>query len=263
MAKLSAKQKKKRRRKALNIFILLIFLTGLVLSFTVFFEIEAIEVTGETMYGSEVVVRSSGIKVGDNMFRFFKSSKEEAIETKLPYIDEAVIHRKLPSTIVIELTPSVEAGAIQFDGGYAIFSKTDKVLCIESAPPDDVPVILGVTLAKCSVGESLATEDSTSQTTMLSIAAYLSDYGFIEKTDIIDVSDHLELAFVYDDRVLVTVGTSADIEYKLQMFSEVMTNRCDEDFFGYIDVSTAGKATVGANSGILDEHYPDFYSAIS
>ena len=101
-----AKKKKKtasvyiwRRISAILIFAAVV--TGIVLSLTVFFNIENIEVRGSLeIYTKQEVSNASGLRKGDNIFRFSAYNTKNKIMRELPYISEVIIKRYLPSSML-------------------------------------------------------------------------------------------------------------------------------------------------------------------
>ena len=59
---------------------------GLILSLTVFFKTETIEVEGSTKYQPGAIIGTAGIQVGDNLFRIDDQQVEKALTSTYPYI---------------------------------------------------------------------------------------------------------------------------------------------------------------------------------
>lgn len=253
------KYRKKRLRAALNVFLLLAVLCGVVLSLTVFFKIETINIEGESDYTEQQVLSALGLEAGDNLFLFLRSARAARITRTLPYIEAAVITRTLPSTVTVTLTAAAKTACVQTEIGYAVVGRDMKVLDILSRPSGDAPLLLGVEAQTAAVGEKLEITAGTAGSSAFEIAQLLEAYGFIEKVGVIDVQNKLAVQFVYDGRILVSLGTVSDTEYKLRMFRELIDNRLSTDFAGYVDLTVAGEAVVGADELCVAEEYPDLF----
>ena len=98
-------QNDRRRRGNMTLHYSLIAFIALVifviLSLTVFFNIETADIIGSSIYSADEIIAASGIKGGDNMIRKNMSKAEKNIVSQLTYIEEAHITRKLPSSLEI------------------------------------------------------------------------------------------------------------------------------------------------------------------
>ena len=63
------RQRKKQRRRLLSrICIAVLVLLAIIFAPTIFFQVSTIDVSGDTRYKSEELIKSTGVKEGDNMF---------------------------------------------------------------------------------------------------------------------------------------------------------------------------------------------------
>lgn len=108
MASVRHNRKRKRRRSRFGVLFKLLCLVALVAALTfgatVFFQVEAIAVTGNNRYTQEEIIAASGVQVGDNLFRMSKKQISEQILHQLPYVESVSILRGLPSTITFQVT---------------------------------------------------------------------------------------------------------------------------------------------------------------
>ncbi|MBR2040689.1 MAG: FtsQ-type POTRA domain-containing protein [Clostridia bacterium] len=100
------RQKKIRKRRLTAFFIIFVILavcTAVVLSFTVFFPIESIKITGSKIYSAEEILDASKIVKGDNLFAVSQKKTQTAIKHKLPFVDEIkFVHSRRDAPIVRE-----------------------------------------------------------------------------------------------------------------------------------------------------------------
>ena len=83
--KSTKKNTKRKRRKALRpafFAMLALFLISVlaVLSLTVFFEVESVNVSGESIYSQEAVINTAGIKDGQNLLRLNNNKISDKLE---------------------------------------------------------------------------------------------------------------------------------------------------------------------------------------
>lgn len=104
---MAARKVKKHRRSRGRLGKVLLFLcvaavlAAMTVGATVFFQVEQIEVSGNYRYTQEEIVAVSGIEVGDNLFRMNKFAIQDHVKEEMPYIEDILIRRRLPSTITV------------------------------------------------------------------------------------------------------------------------------------------------------------------
>ena len=117
-------RKKRRRKKNFSLYYITCFLAIscalTILSLTVFFKINKITVTGSSKYSQEEIIFNSGIQSGENLIRTNTQKAEEMLLTNLVDIESVKIVRKLPSEIIIEVTPVVPYAVLQVEGLYYV-----------------------------------------------------------------------------------------------------------------------------------------------
>lgn len=100
------KQHKHRRSKGrlgklIQLLFVLAVLAALTVGATVFFQVEDVVVTGNHRYSEEEIISAAGIQAGDNLFRMNKFAIQDHVLEEMPYLEDILIRRKLPSTITI------------------------------------------------------------------------------------------------------------------------------------------------------------------
>ena len=104
---MAARKQKKYRRgrgrlgKILLFLCVVAVLAAMTVGATVFFQVEQIEVSGNQRYTQEEIVAVTGIKAGDNLFRMNKFAIQDHVKEEMPYIEDILIRRRLPSTITV------------------------------------------------------------------------------------------------------------------------------------------------------------------
>lgn len=124
-------KKKRRKKKAKVLFFTLLFvlmmITLTILSMTVFFNAETINVEGNTRYTDKEILEVGGLKIGQNLFRLDKFEVIEKMES-LPYVKEVTISRSLPNTLNVEVTENQPVVWVECDGKAAILNEEYRVL---------------------------------------------------------------------------------------------------------------------------------------
>lgn len=243
-----SRRRRRRRRgnRALHYIVLLVFVFVALaaLSLTVLFKVERVTVVGTDKYPPDQVARASGIHEGENLFRIDKSAAIQNILEQYPYIEAVEVRRRLPGTVQIDVTQCRPAAAIADGDEFLLITRGGKVL--ERGLifiPEDTPLVSGFGAQGARPGDSLA-ESAGEQLVML---GYLFDAvdqtGFGEITNV-DLSDRLNMKVVYENRLVLELGTEADLPYKLDFIREMIENHLAADAEGIIDATNAQKSRV-------------------
>lgn len=240
---------------ACTVILLLMAAVCIVLSLTVFFQIETITVTGNSRYTAEEILEASGIRNGQNLFRTNVEKAGAQIEQSKPYIHVATVRRKLPASIAItvEETSSAVLGAISGDG-YVLLDRDLKVLERGSGalPQGVAEVRLGALTAERE-GETVQAENADSVRALSTVLAAADQAGLTGLT-YYDVTDPSNMILTYSGRLDAVLGGRENMEKKMAMLAEVVrrNDTTDPQKTGTIDLRVNGKAylsgtrTVGA-----------------
>lgn len=217
------KQNKKRRlknsvRNALITtgLLLLLLAVGVVLSLTVFFKIEVIDITGSGMYSSEEITAYCFVDVGDNLFLIDKEKCAEVLEQKLPYIYDVEITRKLPSTLQLNITEASPAYKIKNeDGSYILLDDRFKVLNNNSADSSEGAVeIQNVSIVSSENGLLIGFENEEVQTCLNELSSIIKKLNITEATAVSSDGKNNN-CIVYENRIILKLGSSENLEDKI------------------------------------------------
>ncbi len=238
----------KRRRKASTRFysilvVLFAVAIGVTLCMTVFFNIQTIQVQGETRYEAEEIIRVSGIAKGKNLLLADTKGGEEDLTVKLPYIGSAHIVRKLPATVVIEVEETTPAYAVQMEGGWAVADQTGKTLEYLQGQIPSVPVVVGISVTGAPPGSPMEFEDEEQKKKLTDLTNALKENNLIEKTNQMDFTNGSDITVLYDNRVTLKCGGAVDLDAKLAMAKEAIARKAPDGQKATI-VLTSTQATV-------------------
>lgn len=273
----NAKRHRQRHKKnyALHyIFLTLVFAATLVvLSLTVLFKIEDIQINGADLVNKAVVVELSGVKIGDNLIKIDKKKMEKNIIKQEYLIDSITVKRKFPSTLVINLEMSDAEMCIKQGGEFYFFNNTLRL--IERSKTNTHPKITmfrGVTVGAKKIAdpkssgvssEPVNAEDYKENEMGDFVEMKLGDYlvendenglamclrirDALKKTKIpsitsVDMRDPVSVDFFFEDRIMIKVGTVTDLEAKLSSAYRVIENELIDNEEGVLDVQIAKKA---------------------
>lgn len=224
--------------KVLSVFLI----SGTVIAaLTLFFRVDTILVTGAKRYTQEDVIAASGIEFGDNLYLLNKPTVVRQIQETLPYIERVKrIDRKLPDTLLIEVTECGTPLALVQDGGTWLISPRGKIVeMLETEATGTYSVISGCRLLSPAVGTplALATEYSEQETSLLELIAALENAGMLASMDAIRMDELDYLSMDYMGRFTVRLPYGADYAYKLRFLQAVIDNeKIQDNMTGTIDM---------------------------
>lgn len=271
------KRRRTGRRTIHHVLLLLFFLgAGLVLSLTVFFKVEAVNVIGTDKYDPLELAKVSGVAEGDNLFRISKEAIIANLTGPYPYIESVEVSRRIPSTVEITVTQSVPSGAVKEGENYVLITADGKVLERGTIYiPENIPLIKGLDTTgvepggylgaweKEPVSEAETEEEDAERKAELKEARLARDaekaakaktvkdslvmveylFKAIAENDFtsitnVDVTDRLNMTIMYENRLLLELGTEADLPYKLELIRETIAS-LPADARGSLDASRA------------------------
>lgn len=248
---------KKRRRKGVRlsgkgvalIAAVLAVTVGVVLSLTVLFPVNSIKVSGNTVYTADEVIKASGITSGENVILSGRKA-EQNICRLLPYISKVDVGRSLSGTVTLKVTETKATAAFIFANKYAITDGT-KVLEIADKLPDGMMLVYtAVTAATPGSNIELSEEVSESYNALLQ-SLKKSGIGSITR---IEMTSAVGIKLIYDDRLVLEVGTISDVDKKLQHAATVIDEaerKYGKDVEGTIKLKWVGS---GGNDSYFKQH---------
>ncbi len=240
-----ARAKRNRRMRLYKIAALCLICMGVIATVFVLFQIESIEIVGQTQYTNTQILEAFGTEIGDNMFLFDANEKISNMQKILPYIENVNIIRKLPGTITIEVTQANEVYSMSCISGWAVLSESLRVLSIAPTQPEQLTYINGISANEPVLGQAVQVEDERQFAVVSDIISYANTYELLPITNI-DLSDILQINFTYNDKIKIILGTSNDMENKIE-WAKYLTTPTNEDALGenskgVLDVSNRDSA---------------------
>lgn len=197
-------RKRRERRKAKQVILLVVLTIALIaFSFSGFFTVTAIEVSGNSYFTAEEIVNMAHAEKGSNiLYRPGKKQITEYLEAN-PYIRSVKVKRKLPGTIVIEVEERPQTAAVIYDDDYLIIDN-EGILLRKTATSPKLTLVEGIKISKIALGEKLGAEDEALMDRTIEML------NSMEQNDLyftrIKMSELYVKAYIYDS--LVCKGTA-------------------------------------------------------
>ena len=244
---------KKRKNKAIRflirrvavVLIALLLLFGVFFTISLFFHIEVIDVKGQLeIYTKEDIVDASGLSLNGNMFLFSSYRVQNRIMNSMPYVAKVNVVRKLPSTVSIQVEEADNALALPMDGKLYLMSRNFTIIDNVNDFSGKCLQIYGLTPKSLKTGDVLEdAEDEDHMKHLEMIVDGMESHEVLSSATAINVENRLQLLVLYDDRIIVDLGTTSNLERKMRMFHEMVSNQLSAQDKGRLDLSVSGKAT--------------------
>ena len=188
----------------------------IVLSLTVLFKITDINITGNSIYTVEEIRAVLPIKENDNLFISDTKGASNKLKETLPYIYDAKIRRKIPSTINIEITETpVIYAIVNEDESYTLVDDTYKVLETgASEKPDGAIVIQNAPITAAVVGSTVEFGDEKIAENLKTLSEAVSRLK-LDKITAIYSNDINNNFMVYENRITFKLGTLENLDDKI------------------------------------------------
>ncbi len=252
----SLNKKRIRRKRKLKRLITLFFLTvgiagvGLALVLSVFFKIETVQITGARVYSDKDILEKSNIEIGDNLFSVNEKNINKKLPEKLPYIESVTVKRKLPDTLIIDVTASKEIAAIENGTGFAVVNKNGKVLDTNvSMLKEGVAIISGVKVKTLESGKTIELKTPELTNALLTSLNSISNCELKLLTEI-SVTENGEIELGYDDRIKIELGATVNLDKKIERAKAALDkeNEINPYSEGLLDLKTEPYAYFSAGS---------------
>ena len=271
LTRAAIRRRRMLRRLATFGLLLCVIGIGMYLTVTMLFRISAIQVqtadgtqvTEIAGYSADSILQTLGVQVEENIFSFDPGAKAAELERQYPLLESIRVVRDYPNTVVVQVTEATPTYAVQADSSWLTLSDKFKILSADPAQPDGLCTLYGGEATTAAPGEQLSfaapEADSTASTSAASdssasgvvdeadakmsalatLQAKLDEYGMRSDVTRIEFADTEQIAFLYQDRISVLLGTLNDLDYKLDRARYMLNN---ED----------GKGCAATDTGRLD-----------
>ena len=218
-----ALQDKKRKQKNLirkiilfAVLIIAIAAVIVVLSVTVLFKTQTITIKGNEIYSVKEITAVLPIQTDKSMFLVDTEAAEEKLEETLPYIYDANIKRKLPSTMVVTITETPQVYSIRNkDKTYTMLDDKFKVIEANAQKkPKKAVVIKKAELLTAIPGKEAEFSDKKVKECLSELLSGVKKVK-LDKISALYSVDINNNYLVYDGRITLKLGSTDKLEDKL------------------------------------------------
>ena len=235
-------KKRKKRNRRIKFFIKLVLIIGLISGGIVFaltspiFNIKNINVLNNNQLSSDTIISLSELKQEENIFKFYSKKVKDKIKEN-PYIENVKIHRKLPSTIEIEIEEREPKYSVDFMGKYAYINKQGYLLEI-SEDSKQLPILIGSSTAEENMvlGNRLDNEDLTRLEDVIKIMNSATEKNLDKMVTSIDISDKNNYSiYLEQEKKKVHLGETNNLSNKMLYVVSIIEQEQGKEGDIYVD----------------------------
>jgi len=212
----------------------------IIMFFSPFFNIDNVEIKGNSKVTEKEIISEIGELEGKNLFRTGGGIKKKLL--KITYIEKVSIKKKLnPPTLTIEITERKPVAQFEYAEGYIIIDADGRALEKKKEKADNIAVLEGVKVVAANVGEIIEFKDKEIQKNVFSCIQCMQKADIINDITVMSFKDMSNITFNYQSRMDVRCGTHIDFTKKLSMFNEMISQQ-EPNARGTVDLSKTGRA---------------------
>lgn len=224
-------------KKAASFFLwtlITLILIFVALCFFPLFNISEIEVKGIESLTEEQVIDICSLNESQNLFAFntFKAANELK---KNNYVEDVSFDKKLPHTLVINITERKVRGYIPYMNSYLYIDEDGRVLDSRPEMTKQLPIVVGLRFNGFTMGELLETDNPDAYKAVEELSKLFSKYDLLDAVIQVDVSDEDNI-HLYVDKVDVLFGDFEDANNKMGTLSEIL-KQLDTSVAGVLDLT--------------------------
>ena len=230
----------------------------------------------DVSYTVAQVVETMGVSLGDHLLEMDLEAMAQTLEQQLPWLENVRVRYRLPNTLVVQADPAHPRYALVSEDQWATVSSRLKVLQLDSQQPQGL-VSLDAGKAAVQVGQQLvlqtdpepvdeaailgqedlsneekaaaleqarqeaqtAAQEASNQRmeSLQLLLQTLDKWNLSAGVTSVTVADDMEMQFGYQGRIQVLVGTSNQLDYKIQFSAEILAHQLSASDRGTLDSS--------------------------
>jgi len=236
-------KKRKRARRVLLLLLLIATLISICL-FTPFFNVQNVEVSGNSIISSEQIITQASIPPETNIFRIHKRKLIKSLLT-IPEIEEVNIKRRLPSTVVFKVKETPAVMFAPYMTGYVTLNSSGRVISLCDDKTDlNLIELTGLEIKNAEICKKISVQDRVKFDIILDAIRILEEKGLLGEIRSCHFDNLSDFHVYLTDGTKIIFGETEDLAYKISVLSTVlpMVNRTEG---AYVDLTTPSRAFYG------------------
>ena len=235
-------REKKKHRKNINKKVIAVFSTIIIGAIVVIFSLTApifnitkIEIIGNSKIATEEIKSLSGLKIGENIFKFNNSVSLNIKQN--PYVETAEIERVLPGTVKIKIKEREVKYQINLINSYAYIDKFGYIL-ENSTVKKEITTIVGLKITEEELlnkprleGEDIETLNNIVKIT--EAAKVINIDNIITEINTENENDYI--LFIESEAKKIYIGDSSNLTNKMLYIQKILENEKGKSGTAYVN----------------------------
>lgn len=214
-----------RLHKRRKLFFGIIIFLGLLSIFTFFalnsqfFHIKQINIKNNKTLNKEDIIKQSKVTGNTNIFKFKISDIESNLKTN-QFIKTAIVKRKLPSTLNINIVEREKIVLFQYISMYLVIDKEGFIIEHLDSNDKKLPTVTGFNTNFTEINESIFSKEENKN-----LSIFINDaksLHLLSKMDTIDKDFSNDINIKLKNGIFVAFGTLNNVKYKLDLLKEIL-----------------------------------------
>lgn len=223
-----------------------------VVIYRLLFVISDINVIGAENYTPEEISAAAEIEVGDHLYSFRNSYVEQLITLRCPGISDVRVDKVAPSSVNLYITEEKPVFYADFYGEYRELSQSLRVLYAtdkETAGEEGLILLKLPSVSSAHSGTLAEYSGVRNDSYIYEVTEALEASPLWESVRGVDLRNKYSISFNCDNKYLITLGDTENIETKLKIAVQVLKDPMfTEDVKAKVDVSDLSAASVVTDS---------------
>ena len=221
---LRADVKKNRHRiTAIGRFLSLLLIAGVIigaglLTYKSVFVVKNVEITGDTSYSEEELVKASGLDEKPNLYSFSASDAALSVRFYCPRVSAVSFERKIPNKV--EMTVSEEKAVYYTEICGDIYGISDTLRVLDKLSYEQTAGLIKLrlqTVSRAVSGDSIRLYSDRAENFLKSVIGYLNSSALKQKLTVIDLRNDFNIVMIAEDKYKLVFGSQDDFEIKLRL----------------------------------------------
>ena len=176
------------------------------------------------------------------MFLINKFVSINRMFSKLVYLDEVRVRRKLPDTVEIIVSDTEPVASIKIEDIFWLMDKRGKLLDkVDEPKAKEMGILSGITAVNAEPGKIIEAGDKDKLQKLIEFFDAAAQKGLLTDIGDINFEKLYDVDFRFEDRFTVKIGSTGDYDRKFRFLLGV-TSRLSPTDRGVIDLSSADSA---------------------
>ncbi len=221
--------------------IALISLIFMLLMLSPWLNIQNIEINGLETIEKADIIREMKLDKTTNILSFNSFVAKRRLKSNY-YIENVIVKKQLPNTVIINITERKVVGYIPYINDYIYIDKDGMVIDVKPTYKQVLPMIYGLKFDSFIIGKKLKTDNNEKFEIVMEITNFVKSKENLKDIIKIDVSN-LDDIHLYMDKLDIVLGNTDALSLKMNTLDEILKNFTPEER-GFLYINDVSKLPI-------------------